>query len=1105
MALNRIRSSKWLRWGMTAAAFVSAAGCGARAEGELRSTVQAIVSTSTVLLANGSGVRFRESDNWFTTSFNKRVFAANVSGDSATDIVGIDDSGGVWVAEAQGNGYAAPTLRGSTNLAPNNGFFLATERDRVFLMDINGDGRAEIVGVDYNGDVHVSSFNSSGNLTSSTATQVTTNTPFPRAEYFSRSSQRRMYVADINGDGKPDVIGVGNSGQVKVVNTNSSGVYQSTTFLSGSRYQPGYDWFLTTSQPRIWFDDVTGDGKADLIGVDFVGNVYVNASTGSALAADASPVGVSPFSTGSTDGTNWFSVNRHPRIFTGDFDGDGKKDLVGIAPEGVGDGDVWMMRSTGTGFERRVLLHQSIFQTGRGFFSINAHPRVFVYDANNDGRVDLVGVRDNGDLWFGESVREQSARTITDNSYRVTAGPTIRTRLSTMSEEFSGSVHGRVFVGNTGVGEPQDFISIKSDGAIHRNSVAPTRVVSTSAVVPVMLAANTYSSMSVTFSNPMVPASSRGVTLVSCSLSPIAYVAATKPIAMQRLQRGNTPLSLSPCNFVWSADGKTLSYSVNLYSAEPIETVELSLNPSITDARGLTLDHDGDGEDGGLMSRRWIFSSNTVVGTSSRSIVPSNPNTTEAPAYATIGNVPMKSGYDYCRLIPSSLVDTRTDSFSPSLPATNLPKVRAVVIAGGDNGNSSATDGNTSVLLSFDLVGFNATRLAQRIQDRFGIPSSRVIATATHAHAAHRQIRLFHAPHFDDRHATYNSTNPTSGEINDPYVQWVERQALTAVAEALSQVHPVSSRLRRVALSGIGYNRAIASGQMSAWLSANPGWNRASLLEFVDTENTNKVRASIANFALHPVLINGDDGVNADFPGYLTGLFEASNGCSASEHCVSMFINGGAGNIDPDPAWASSRGHSARKAFDQASSIKSQLLAASVERTDTLVNARLRISRTFPSFVGASNCTTSCSVEESAEPRPRGPDALWSLPIYGLSLSMGSSDILHVGTMPGEAFSELYAWSVQGSSQAQATPTLFFGYAHDYDGYLPTQMYGNTAYQNAAWGGYSMGQCVGPTFFTITTGTQVPGNAGFCTNPGTPGESLLCTLTDPTFPLVCGQ
>ena len=138
-----------------------------------------------------------------------------------------------------------------------------------------------------------------------------------------RVDQHPRFVADVTGDGKADIVGFGGAG-VYVAVSNGDGTFQPVRrVLDNFGTQQGWG---VDRHPRF-VADVTGDGKADIVGFGSAG-VWVASSNGDGTFQAAQRV-LDNF--GVQQG---WGVNRHPR-FVADVTGDGKADIVGFGNAGV--------------------------------------------------------------------------------------------------------------------------------------------------------------------------------------------------------------------------------------------------------------------------------------------------------------------------------------------------------------------------------------------------------------------------------------------------------------------------------------------------------------------------------------------------------------------------------------------------------------------------------------------------------------------------------------------------------------------------------------------------------------------------------------------------
>ncbi len=316
---------------------------------------------ATLYNTNNNNSYYTAAGGWHTM-FHVRTMG-DVDGDGRADIVGFGNSGvTVSFAQATGNFSYPQTL--IKNFSMINGGWHVGKNPRM-VADVNGDGKADIVGFGNKG-VYVS---------------------FSRGKYFEKptlvlrdfgtvsnwkGNNYRRVMADVNGDGKADIVGFSYYSVKVALSTGRTFAVQNTS-LKDFCIANGWD----ASKHIRTMGDVNGDGKADIVGFGNSG-VRIALSTGNGFAKGKTVLN-KKFA---IKGGNW-SVHQNPRVVA-DVNGDGKADIIGFGNTGV-----QVAFSTGNGFAGEVKMINK-FGTKAGGWSGFLNPRM-VADINGDSKADIVG------------------------------------------------------------------------------------------------------------------------------------------------------------------------------------------------------------------------------------------------------------------------------------------------------------------------------------------------------------------------------------------------------------------------------------------------------------------------------------------------------------------------------------------------------------------------------------------------------------------------------------------------------------------------------------------------------------------------------------------
>jgi hypothetical protein len=191
------------------------------------------------------------------------------------------------------------------------------------VADVNGDGRADIVGFAQLGVYTAlstgSSFSSSQHVLQ--AFGHDSSAGGWRVEAHPRT------VADVNGDGRADIVGFAQLG-VYVALSTGTGFAPPQYMLQAFGYDNSAGGWRVEQHPRT-VADVNGDGRADIVGFGQLG-AYVALSTGTGFA----PPQYVLQAFGYDNSAGAWRVEMHPRTVA-DINGNGRADIIGFGNDGV--------------------------------------------------------------------------------------------------------------------------------------------------------------------------------------------------------------------------------------------------------------------------------------------------------------------------------------------------------------------------------------------------------------------------------------------------------------------------------------------------------------------------------------------------------------------------------------------------------------------------------------------------------------------------------------------------------------------------------------------------------------------------------------------------
>ena len=231
------------------------------------------------------------------------------------------------------------------------------------VWDFNGDQKTDILASHTNGGLYLYRGNGAGGFQNGYGAVIgngwdTFNTVFS--------------PGDFTGDGNPDIIARKPNGDLLLYRGNGAGSFQNGI---GVQIGTGFNNFDLVLSPG----DFTGDGNPDVITRAPNGNLYLYRGNGTGGWIDPS--------SNILIGTGWQNLDRI--IGPGDFNGDGKVDVIGRKP----DGSLHLYRGNGTG---GWVDPSSDILIGTGWqkFDYIVGPG----DFNGDGKADVIAREPDGSL-----------------------------------------------------------------------------------------------------------------------------------------------------------------------------------------------------------------------------------------------------------------------------------------------------------------------------------------------------------------------------------------------------------------------------------------------------------------------------------------------------------------------------------------------------------------------------------------------------------------------------------------------------------------------------------------------------------------------------------
>lgn len=285
---------------------------------------------------------------------------------------------------------ASPSLTLAATLPTGSG------PGRVVIVDMDGDGRPDLVVADaYSGEISIFQNISSNNVLAFASRLVV---PMIKGVY---GNPATVVVADLDGDGRPDIIALNADSHLVSILRNVSLPGTLTT----NSFAPRMDIPVAADLYSLAVQDLNGDGKPEIVTANGSSNnisIFQNQSTMGSISF-ASPV-------------NYAAGHLASDVAIADLDGDGQPDLAVV---NMNDGTVSVLRNLGNG----GAFTTSSFASPVVFPAASQCRQLAIGDMDGDGKLDIVTAN-----WSSDRI------SVLQN---LTAGPGISTNSFAASVNFA--------------------------------------------------------------------------------------------------------------------------------------------------------------------------------------------------------------------------------------------------------------------------------------------------------------------------------------------------------------------------------------------------------------------------------------------------------------------------------------------------------------------------------------------------------------------------------------------------------------------------------------------------------------------------------------------
>ncbi|CAF4563293.1 unnamed protein product [Rotaria sp. Silwood1] len=312
-------------------------------------------------LPGASTPSFNPRTAFATIGISDGVSTGDINGDGKPDFaVANYDTMSVFLNTTT-PGSSTPTFSSRFDFPIEDGSPVA-----VVITDMNCDGKPDVITANVNKNTLSVFLN---------ATLPGSSVPvfLSRADFITLQAPENLCIADLNGDGRPDMLAANSASDSISIFINATGV----GIAPASFTNTDFSMQAGSSPKSITIQDFNGDGKPDMASGNY------NNSAVSVFFNTTTPGSLSPTFSAAQDFSTGSSVSP-VSVISGDFNLDGKQDLAVVNAQPGGGYISILLNTTSTGSSTPSFSAHTDFSLGNGPRNVN------VGDFNGDGKPDLI-------------------------------------------------------------------------------------------------------------------------------------------------------------------------------------------------------------------------------------------------------------------------------------------------------------------------------------------------------------------------------------------------------------------------------------------------------------------------------------------------------------------------------------------------------------------------------------------------------------------------------------------------------------------------------------------------------------------------------------------